>query len=122
MDVVLWVAQIVLAGACLHSGYSKILIFGRHKREQKALPAAGCVGMPDELAAAIALLEILGALLLLVPVDLWAPNVLLRIGAAVAALLAVVSSIYRARLKEHTTPNLVMFLLAVLVIVGRWPR
>jgi hypothetical protein len=78
--------------------------------------------MPDELAAAIALLEIAGALILLVPVDLWAPDILLRIGAAAVGLLAIVSSIYRARLQEHATPNMVMFLLAVLVIVGRWPR
>ena len=78
--------------------------------------------MPDELAAAIAILEIAGAVLLLIPVDLWAPNILLRLGAAGVGVLAIVSSIYRARLQEHTTPNMVMFLLAVLVIVGRWPR
>jgi hypothetical protein len=122
MNIVLWVAQIILAGACLHSGLSKVLIFGRQKRVQAGLPAAGCVAMPDELAAAIALLEIAGALILLVPVDLWAPNILLRLGAAGVGMLAIVSSIYRARLKEHTTPNMVMLLLAVLVIVGRWPR
>jgi len=122
MNIVLWAAQIILAGACLHSGFSKILIFGRQKRAHATLPAAGCVGMPDELAAAIALLEIAGALLLLVPIDLWAPQILLRLGAAVLALMAIVSSIYRARLHEHTTPNVVMFLLAVFLIVGRWPR
>lgn len=122
MNIVLWVAQIILAGACLHSGFSKILIFGRQKSTRAALSAAGCVAMPDGLAAAIALLEIAGALILLFPVDLWAPDILLRLGAAAVGLLAIVSSIYRARLQEHTTPNMVMFLLAVLVIVGRWPR
>jgi len=122
MNVVLWVAQIILAGACLYSGYRKTLVFKRQKNAQRILSEAGCIAMPDELAAAIALLEIAGALILLVPVDLWAPNVLLRLGAAAIAVLAIISSIYRARLQEHTTPNAVMFLLAVLVILGRWPR
>lgn len=122
MNIVLWVAQIVLAGGCLHSGFSKILIFGKQKNAQRVPSGAGCIGMPDELAAAIALLEIVGALILLVPVDLWAPDILLRLGAAGVGLLAIVSSIYRARLQEHTTPNMVMFLLALLVVVGRWPR
>ncbi|MGA2651544.1 MAG: DoxX family protein [Terracidiphilus sp.] len=122
MNIVLWVAQIILAAACLHSGYSKILVFGRHKTAERVPSGAGCVGMADELAAAIALLEIAGAMVLLVPVDLWAPNILLLLAAADVALLAIICSIYRARLQEHTTPNLVMFLLALLVIVGRWPR
>jgi len=122
MNVVLWVAQFILAGACLYSGFSKILVFRKQMNQQRLPSAAGCIAMPDELAAAIALLEIAGALILLVPVDLWAPNVLLRLGAAGVAVLAIISSLYRARLQEHTTPNMVMFLLAVLVIVGRWPR
>jgi hypothetical protein len=122
MNIVLWIAQIALAGACLYSGYRKILIFGRRKKAQVVPSGAGYVGMPDELAPAIALFEIAGALILLVPIDLWQPNILLRLGAAGVALLALVSSIYRARLQEHATPTMVMFLLAVLVIVGRWPR
>lgn len=122
MNSVLWVAQIILAGACLSSAFSKMLVFKRQKSGPHVLSGAGCVGMPDELAAAIALLEIVGALILLVPFDLWAPDILLRLGAAGLALLAIISCIYRARFQEHTTPNIVMFLLALFVIVGRWPR
>lgn len=122
MNSVLWAAQIILAGACLFSAFSKMGVFGRQSSAQHVLSGAGCVGMPDELAAAIALLEIAGALILVVPVDLWAPDILLRLGAAGLALLAIVSSVYRARHQEHTTPNIVMFLLALFVIVGRWPR
>jgi hypothetical protein len=122
MNTVLWMAQIILSAACLISAFSKIRVSGRQWRTQQVLSGAGFVGMPDELAAAIALLEIAGALILLVPVDLWAPDILLRMGAAGLALLAIVSCIYRARRQEHTTPNIVMFLLALFVIVGRWPR
>jgi len=77
--------------------------------------------MPDELAAAIALLEIVGALGLVIPVDLWPPNVLVLLAAGGLALLAVAVGIYQARRHEHTTPIVTMFLLAVFVIVGRWP-
>jgi len=121
MNSVLWIAQILLAGAFMFAGFSKILVFKRHKTIGQTPLEAGCVGMPDELAAAIALLEIVGALRLVIPVDLWPPNVLVLLAAGGLALLAVAVGIYQARRHEHTTPIVTMFLLAVFVIVGRWP-
>jgi hypothetical protein len=78
--------------------------------------------MPDELAAAIAFLEIAGSLGVLIPMDLWPPDILLRISAAGLGLLAVITCIYQVRRREHTTPTITAILLSLFVIVGRWPR
>ena len=121
MNGLLWIAQILLAGAFLLAAFSKILVYKRRTAAQAA-SEAGCLGMPDWLAAAIALLEIAGALSLVVPVDLWPPHVLIRVAASALALLAVVVGVYQARRHEHTTATITMFILAIFVIVGRWPE
>jgi hypothetical protein len=121
MNNLLWIAQILLASAFLFAAFSKILIYKRRAAAQAA-SEAGCLGMPDWLAAAIALLEIAGALSLVIPVDLWPPHILIRLAASGLALLAVVVGIHQARRHEHTTATVSMFILAIFVIVGRWPE
>ena len=121
MNSVVWVAQILLAGSFLFAGFSKIFVFKRQKAVARTPLEAGCVGMPDGLAAAIAILEIAGALGLLIPVDPWQPYVLVRLCAGGLALLAGIVAIYQARRHEHTTPTVTMLVLALFVIIGRWP-
>ena len=121
MNGLLWIAQIVLAGAFLNASLSKILVFKREKTAALTPLEASCPAMPNGLAAAIALLEIAGALGLLIPVHFWSPNFPVLFAASGLALLAVIVGIHQARCHEHTTPTLTMFLLALFVIVGRWP-
>jgi len=122
MNSLLWIAQIVLAGVFLLAGFNKIFLRRRQTGALQAASWSDCVGMPDELASALAILEIVGALCLLVPFDLWPPDTLIRLAAALLALLAVVVAIYHARRKEHTGNTIAAFLLALFVIIGRWPR
>ena len=119
MNTLLWIVQILLAGAFLFAGFSKILVFKRQKAAAPAPMEAACAGMPDGLAAAVALFEIFGALGLVMPVDLWQPYVLVRLCAIGLALLAVMVAIHKARRLEHTAPTIAMFLLALFIIVGR---
>jgi len=122
MSVLLWIAQILLAGFFLYAGFSKFLV-RRHRAPVLATgPGFGLDAMPDHAAAAIAVLEITGALCLLLPVDLVPPQVVPRLAAAGLALLTVIASIYHARRHESATPSVVLFLLAIFVIVGRWPH
>jgi uncharacterized membrane protein YphA (DoxX/SURF4 family) len=121
MNSLLWIAQILLAAAFLFAAFSKILVYKRQTTEVQTPSGAGCLGMPDGLAAAIALSEIAGALALVIPIDLWPPHILVRLVASGLALLAVVVGIHQARRQEHTTPIVTMFFLAIFVIIGRWP-
>jgi hypothetical protein len=55
-------------------------------------------------------------------VDIWPPDVLLRLSAAGLALLMVAAGIYHIRRQESAAPSVAVFLPALFVIVGRWPR
>lgn len=82
----------------------------------------GFDGLPYELALVIGVAEIVGALALVVPVDLWPPDILPRLAAATLGLLTVAGGIYHQRRRESAAPNVALFLLALFVIVARWPR
>jgi len=89
------------------------------------LPAGlgfGTVGLSNELAVAIGIIEIAGALALVVPIDLWPPDVLPRLAAGGLALVAMTGAIYHMRRHESAAPSITLFLLALFVIVARWPR
>jgi uncharacterized membrane protein YphA (DoxX/SURF4 family) len=122
MNSILWIAQIVLAVVFLFAGLSKILVRKRQVGPLQEPAMYGFDGMPNELAAAIALLEIAAAVCVIVPFDLWPPDILIRLSASVLALLAIVAVIYHARRKEHTGNTIAAFLLALFVIIGRWPQ
>lgn len=122
MSALNWIAQLLLAGVFLFDGFRRVFSF---RRKAKPLAAGSGFDSPDEsiqLTAVIAMTEIAGALAVLTPVDLWPPDVLPRIAAAGLALLAVGASIRHARRHESAAPNVAVFLLALFVIVARWPR
>ena len=93
MNSLLWIAQIALAAVFLFAGLSKIIVRKRPVGALQEPVMSGFDGMPNELAAAIALLEIAGALCVIVPIDLWPPDILIRLSATMLALLAVVAVI-----------------------------
>jgi uncharacterized membrane protein YphA (DoxX/SURF4 family) len=122
MNSLLWIAQILLAGVFLYAGFSKIRAYEGHARASQTQSIFGCVGLPHGLAAAIALLEIAGAICVVVPVDVWPPDILLRLAAAGLALLMAGVGIFHVRRHQPTAPLIAVILLALFVIVGRWPR
>ena len=82
-----WTAQILLAAVFLFAGFGEIFSF---RRRAAALPGGvtlGFDGLPYELALVIGVAEIVGALALVVPVDLWPPDILPRLAAATLGLL-----------------------------------
>jgi len=122
MNVVLWIVQIIMAGVFLFTGCSKILAYDKVTKALELRYKGGQIGMSRVLAAQVGLLEIVGAVGVVLPYDFWPPHVLLRLDAAGLALLMVIAGMYHVRRKETATPSVVLFLMAVFVIVGRWPR
>ena len=122
MNVVLWIVQIIMAGVFLFTGFSKIFAYGQVVKVVEARSKAGRIGMTRVQAALVGLVEILGAAAVLVPMDLWPPYIFLRLAAAGLALLMVAAGIYHIRRQESAAPSVSLFLLALFVIVGRWPR
>jgi uncharacterized membrane protein YphA (DoxX/SURF4 family) len=122
MNTLLWIAQIILAGVFLFAGFSKIFAYEHVVKVVEARSKAGRIGMSRAQAVVVGLLEVLGAAGVLAPVDLWPPHVFLRLAAGALALLMVAAGIYHIRRQESAAPSVSLFLLALFVIVGRWPR
>jgi uncharacterized membrane protein YphA (DoxX/SURF4 family) len=121
MNVLLWITQFLLAGAFVFTGVSKVLAYDDLKRAVEARTKGGKIGMSRGLAAQVGLLEVVGAVGLVLPYDFWPPYILLRLAAGGLALLMVIATIYHWRRKEHAAPSIGLFLMALFVVVGRWP-
>ena len=126
MNVVLWIAQILLAGVFLFTGATKLFAYPELVRIVERRSKGGKIGMSRAQAGLVGLLEIVGAVGVILPgvissLDPWPPQGLVRLAAAGLALLMVIAGIYHLRRQESATPSVVLFLLAIFVIVGRWP-
>jgi uncharacterized membrane protein YphA (DoxX/SURF4 family) len=127
MNSLAWIAQIILAACFLVTGAGKLFAYKRLLGVVEARLKARPAGVSPGLATFIGLAEIAGALAVLIPPamlppELAAGHLLVRIGAAGLALIMVLAGIYHLRRQEEAAPAVTLFLLAVFVIFERWPR
>jgi uncharacterized membrane protein YphA (DoxX/SURF4 family) len=122
MNHLLWIAQVILAGIFLFTGFTKIFAYEKLVRAVEARTKNHPIGMTRVQAVLVGLLEIVGAAAVLVPIDVMPPWEFLRLAAAGLALLMVAAGIYHLRRQESAAPSVAIFLLALFVIVGRWPH
>lgn len=122
MNGLLWIAQILLAGIFLFTGASKLVAYEKVKGAVEARSKGIPAGVSRGLAAFIGLAEIAGALGVVSPPSLLPGHLLIRLAAAGLALIMVLASIYHLRRQDSAAPTVSLFLLALFVIVGRWPR
>lgn len=122
MNHVLWVAQVILAGVFLFTGFTKIFAYEKLVQAVEARSKNRSIGMTQVEAVLVGMVEIVGAVGILIPVDVWPPWILLRLATAGLALLMVAAGIYHIRRQESAAPSVALFLLALFVIVGRWPH
>ncbi len=122
MNNLLWIAQILLAAIFLFTGVSKLFAYKQLIGMVDARFKGGPAGISRGLAAFIGLAEIAGALGVLSPPSLLPGHLLVRLAAAGLALIMVLAGIYHLRRQEEAAPAVTLFLLALFIIVGRWPR
>ena len=127
MSGLLWIAQIILAAVFSFTGAGKLFAYqrlmGAVETRSKGRPA----GISRGLATLIGLAEMAGALGVvmppaLTPAALASGYLLVRLAAMGLALIMVLAAIYHLRRNEETAPAITLFLLALLVILERWPR
>ena len=112
-------AQYLLAGIFLFAGLSKIFAYLRPAKAPHTEQDKSRMELPGKMVCAIALLEIAGALALVMPLHMWQPEILPRFAAAGLALLALAACEYRHSRKESAAPVVAVFLLALFVIIGQ---
>jgi uncharacterized membrane protein YphA (DoxX/SURF4 family) len=122
MNGLLWIAQILLAAIFLFTGVSKLLAYERVMDAVEARSKGLPTGVSRGLAAFIGLAEIAGALGVVSPSSLLPGHLLIRLAAAGLALIMVLAGIYHLRRQDSAAPAVSVFLLALFIIVGRWPR
>jgi len=125
MNNLIWTAQIVLAGTFFISGVLRLFSFlpGVHALQARVY---GAVDMTPTNVRIVGLLEILLALGVMVPdistsASLGHAFLIARLCAAGLALFMVASGIFHIRRRESAALAISAFLLALFVIVGRWP-
>lgn len=127
MNALIWIGQIALATVFFVAGGSKIFAYGRMVQTLESLPRRGRIEMTHAQAVLIGVLEIAGAICVVMPAALTPANLaqdylLVRLAASVLALLMVGATLYHFRRNEPAAPSVTTFLLALFVIVGRWPH
>jgi uncharacterized membrane protein len=127
MNALIWIGQLVLAAVFLTAGISKIVAYKQLIKTLEARRKTAPIAMTAVQGRFVGLLEILGAIGVIMPASLTpsalAPDYLLvRLAAGGLALLMVAAMIYHFRRRESAAPAVAAFLLALFVIVGRWPH
>jgi hypothetical protein len=127
MNGLLWIAQIILAAILLVTGAGKLFAYERLLGLVKVRLRGRPLGVSQGLAAFIGIAEIAGALGVvmpsaLTPAVLAQNHLLVLLAASGLALIMVLAGIYHLRRREEAAPAVTLFLLALFVIFGRWPR
>ena len=125
MNGLIWIGQIALASVFLISGTFKLFAFAPLMQALETRTHIR-VTMPPVRARIIGLIEVLLAFGVLMP-DIYTPDgtvpeyLIARCCAAGLALLMVGAGTYHIRRRQPAAAAVATFLLALFVIVGRWP-
>ena len=127
MNTLIWIGQILLAAVFFTAGVSKLLAYRTLIKTIEERRKTAPIRVTRAQGAVVGLLEIAGAIGVILP-PAWTPDaltpdyLLVRLAAGCLALLMVAASIYHFRRRESAAPAISTFLLALFVIVGRWPH
>ncbi len=113
--------ELLVAVVFLWVGIGKIRSYGRRPKALGASRMHLPFGLPQGFAIAVGLFEIGAALILLfAPFGTWQQANLVRSAVTLLALLTMGAGIYHVRRQETAAPTVVLFLLTVFVMIGRW--
>lgn len=121
MNGLLWIAQLTLAAVFFIAAFGKLFAY---EKVMKAVESAKgrAVTLSHREAILVAIAEIAGAIGVLMPDSFAPPHLIVLCSAIWLALLMVGAGFYHLRRQEPAAPNVALFLLALFILVGRWPR
>ena len=122
MNNLLWGVQILLAGIFLFTAAGKLFDYQQLVRFIEGRSRGQPVGTGRSGAILLGLAEVAGAIGLLIPGRMDPSHLVVVCAAAWLALLMVAAGIYHVRHRNPATSAIVLFLLALFIMVGRWPR
>jgi uncharacterized membrane protein YphA (DoxX/SURF4 family) len=117
----MWTAQLTLGAVFLFTGFSKIVAYEKLAQVVEARSKGRPIGVPRQRAAVLGVAEIVWALGVIIPFHFAYPYLVALVASLCLAIVMIGASFYHIRRRESAAPSIVLFLLAVFVIVGRWP-
>lgn len=127
MNALIWIGQILLAAVFFFTGVAKLLAYRSLIKTIEERRKTAPIRVTRAQGAVVGLLEIAGAIGVILP-PAWTPDalsgdyLLVRLAAGCLAVLMIGATIYHLRRSESAAPAISTFLLALFVIVGRWPH
>lgn len=122
MNNLLWGVQFLLAGIFLFTAAGKLFDYEQLVRVVEGRSKGQPIGVSRIQAILVGLAEVAGAIGLLIPGQVNPSHVIVVCAAGWLAMIMLGAGIYHAHRRDPATPNVVLFLLALLIMVGRWPR
>ncbi len=127
MNGLIWTAQVILAAVFIVAGIAKLVGYQKVVNVLQRRRGAAPHQLPTRVARLVGVLEIAGALGVIwpasaTPAALGPDYLLVRIAASCLGAIMIAAAIYHTRRKESAAPAIAAFLLALFVIVGRWPH
>lgn len=122
MNNLLWGAQILLACIFLFTAAGKLFDYEQLVRVIEGRARGKPIGMSRRQIRLVGLAEMAGAIGLLIPGRFDPSHLIVASAAAGLALIMAGAGIYHLRRRDSATPAVLLFLLLLLVLVGRWPR
>jgi hypothetical protein len=122
MNGLLWMSQMLLAGILLIAAAGKLFAYEKFMHFAGFDAWSPARKMTHNHAGALALAEIVGAVALILPVQTATPYLLEVAAAAWLALIMAGEGVYHALRHESAAPSVTLFLLALFILFGRWPR
>jgi uncharacterized membrane protein YphA (DoxX/SURF4 family) len=120
MNNLLWGVQILLAGVFLFTAAGKLFDYEQLVRVIEGRSRGRPIGVSRWLAILAGLGEVTGAIGLLIPSRVDPSHRIVMWSACLLAVLMVGAGIYHLRRRDSAVPPVVLFLLSLVVIVGRW--
>ncbi len=117
MNVVLWIVQILLAVAFTAAGGMKVFAYEKYKAMSEK---NGPSGLNRGLVTFIGLSEVAGAVGIVLPMAVNVEPWLSPAAAAGLAIVMLLAVFYHVRRREPPAAPTMLFLLALLVAVGRF--
>ena len=118
MNIVLWILAFVLAAVFVGSGVVKLVV----AREQQIARTPYVEDFPQAMIRGIGVLEILGAIGLLLPALVGVATVLVPLAGAGLALTMVFAALVHTRRGDGLAATLPSIVLAVLSVFFAWSR
>ena len=119
MNIVLWIVQGLLAAMFMMAGFMKLSL---PKAELKEKVGSWVEDLSDSQLKLVGLLELLGAIGLVLPMAINVLPVLSPVAALGLGLTMIGALILHLKRKEgnKVAPNIILFALSIFVVIGRF--